>query len=384
MWIYAASNRANAGANLPVVIFGHGQGPQTIANCDPDGKPTSPVVAPATDFVDTLGQQGYLGIAVFYRNTGDGAPRYDTSKLRDGYVFDARAFLAAARWGRDHHGAGSERVALIGSSFGTNAMFWAVANHPGVTDLQTGLHIATITFAGHTANGLVSRSFPAMTTSASADIRAGAFLLGAIGVAQATASADGAEALTAAGLATTSGRYLTAQGRALVTQVLVNAPDPAKTQCANLTEVAMCKPICLAATYEALVAPKTDPGQLTDWLSPDAAAATLYDPSGGDPGPTPSNPVLKLFRDQSPTLAATGPIVVKRALLLLSDQDDVIVDQTPQGPATLKAKLDSLSVPWTAPKINSDAVGTCEHDSYFEPQRNCGFAQLLDELRQAF
>lgn len=384
MWIYAASNRATPGASLPVVVFGHGQGPLTIANCDPDGKPASGVVAPAMDFVDALGQQGYLGIAIFYRSTGDGAPRFGTTKLRDGYFLDARAFLAAARWGRDRHGAGSDRVGLIGSSFGTNAILWAVANHPSVNDLQAGLQIATIVFGGHTANGLVSRTFPPLAQSPSADARAGAFLIGAIGVAQATASADRAETLTADGLAGTTGRYLTERGQALVTRMVVNAPDPALPACANLNEAAMCQSTCLAATYQALVAPQTDPGQLTDWLSPEAAEATLYDPSGGDPGPTPTNPVLKLFREQSPALAAEGPVAVKRALLLLSEQDDVIVDQTPQGPATLKAKLDSLSVTWTAPQITADATGTCEHDAYFEPERNCGFALVLEELRQVF
>lgn len=384
MWIYAASSRSAPGANRPVVIYGHGQGLQTIANCSPDGKPTSTVVAPALDFADALAQQGYLAIAVFYRNVGDGAPRSGAARLRDGYLLDARAFLAAARWGRDRHGAGSDRVALIGASFGTNAALWAVANHPGVKDLQAGLQIATIVFGGHTANGLVSRSFPTLTSDPSTQVRAAAFLVGAIGVAQATASGDGAEALTAEGLAGATGRYLTARGKTLVSQVLVSAPDPSNPSCSSYDRVPMCKSACLSETFEAIVAPETDPGQLTDWLTQEAAEATLYDPVGGDPGPEPANPVLKLFRQQSPTLAANGPVAVRRALLLLSENDDVVIDQTPQGPAALKAKLDALSVPWTAPRIDSDAVGNCEHEDYFEPDRNCGFAEVLEELRQAF
>lgn len=170
----------------------------------------------------------------------------------------------------------------------------------------------------------------------------------------------------------------------MVRQTLVSLADKGKPACASVDTVPFCNSACLAATYASGVAPATDPGKLTDWVSNEAADAVLYDPKNGDPGPNSTNAVLAMFRAQSPTLAASGPLATSRALLLLSDQDDVIVDQQPQGPAQLKAKLDALAVSWRAPAISSDSAGTCEHDDYFVPTRDCGFSHIIDELKQVF
>jgi pimeloyl-ACP methyl ester carboxylesterase len=298
-------------------------------------------------------------------------------------MLDARAFLAAARWGRDQHRAGSDQAALVGSSFGTNSAFWAVANHPRVKELQSGLRIGTLIFAGHTANNLVSRTMMGMVSSPSKDTRASAFLLATLGVGQMTATADEEEVLSSANIAGAVGRNLTAKGRALLTQTLVSLADKGKPACASVDTVPFCNSACLAATYASVVAPAIDPGLLTDWVSNEAAEAVLYDPKNGDPGANSTNAVLAMLRAQSPTLAAQGPLVTSRALVLLSDQDDVIVDQQPQGPAQLKAKLDALAMSWRAPAISSDSAGTCEHADYFVPTRNCGFSQIIDELQQA-
>lgn len=387
MWLYASS--MGKPGPLPVAIFGHGQGVLTIANCWPDGHPQSSVVLPAVQFADALAEKGFLGVAIFYRNVGSGAPPAGRLKAR-GTFHDARAFLAAARWARDEHGAGSANAAFIGSSFGTYGAFWAVSPEPDLAELQSGLSIKTMVLAGHAANTLASGEFRNLANSPSVSDRAAAALLAATGIATALAESSKASSLAAADLragtplGNTVSRYLTDRGVALVERTLISPANPALPGCGASSRVApLCNSACLASTYSDLVAPAPDSGPLTNWLTPEAAEAVLYDPANGDPGANTPNGLLAAFRQLSPVYTVTGPTLTSRALLLMSTNDDVVVSETPHGLAQLRAALGRLGIGFFEPPISSDAAGTCEHDSYMDPHRGCGFDAIVSELQDA-
>jgi dienelactone hydrolase len=84
VWIYAATP-TEPGPH-PVVIYGHGQGAENIVNCTPDRAPDDGDARTGEQIADALAARGYLAIALFYRNRGEGIPAIGELRARDHYI----------------------------------------------------------------------------------------------------------------------------------------------------------------------------------------------------------------------------------------------------------------------------------------------------------
>ncbi len=72
----------------------------------PNGRPESAVVGPAIKFVDAMGAQGYLGIALSSATSATARHGPARSCREMVTLYDALAYLAAAQWARRQNGAG--------------------------------------------------------------------------------------------------------------------------------------------------------------------------------------------------------------------------------------------------------------------------------------
>jgi hypothetical protein len=390
IWIYAAAPAAGDG--LPVVVFGHGQGPASLLNCAPDRPPSDTDALEARAFADALAREGYLAVAVYYRNRGDTAPGLGALRPRDHHVLDARAFLAAARWARDHHGQGSPRAALVGTSMGSFPALWAAAPLPELADLQEGLELVTSIPSAMLGNHIANTGRGAgQLDDDDPVVRAGAIAMAAY-AAVTTRAADRFVlevtpiTVESAGLAD----GLTAAGAVLFDRLFL-APPPAVPECDGLTDVPTpCDPACFAATFTALGA---ELGVTTlvaeDWLTADTLAAIRYwdPPTAVDPGPDSGNELLDLQRAISPAYALQGPLRVPRLLPLVSLGDHVVTSQVQGGNQAgdlflARLQATGVSLPDPIPVIEHSF---CGHADYHLPTRPaCGWSLILDELAAAF
>ena len=380
IWIYAAS--PSVGDQLPVLVYGHGLNGEVV-NCAPDAGSdlgswgARALGSPAE--VDRYAEAGYLAVGVLYRNKGDGAPGTGRLRLRDHYLRDARALLAAARWARDHHGRGSERIALIGSSMGTWPAFWAASDLPELADAQQGLDIRTIILYAETANHITNVSHRGCTPGES--------LIGAYWGLTFIGAAAPQHEISAADIRDGAVGQVVAQG---FTELGVDAletlyfepADPSIAGCAPLDGLPpTCSTDCLHNTGLVLwggsIPPAVDRYR-APILEADAALCSLG-PEARDPGLNTGNPFLDVMRATSPVYAATG-LRTTRALPLLARGDS---HYHQAGLARLTASLSALGASVPEPPI--DYGPQCGHQDYFdESLPHCGRDRILVELEAAF
>ena len=381
-WIYVAPGRPNA----PIVVIAHGQGTEHIVNCFAAEPPHDPTVKQAVALADELAREGYTAVAVMYRNAGEGQPVLPEMRLRDTYLRDAAAVLAAARDVRDRRGGdGDVPIALVGHSNGTYAAWWAATDRPELAELQRGLAIRTLVLAGHTANALANLVAvrAAIGSPAKADrqraILAGTFL--AVGAAVEAAGASQVMAEELEGSSVVAARLaplLSPAGVAAFRAAAVTPVVGVGGACRDGVP-AVCDGGCLQQAF----ARAADPGAVADYLSPTLRAAIdAWDPTRfADPGD--ANPVVAIGREISPPFYR-GRVRAPRGLVEYSANDHVVV---PHGQATRDGTIAALrtqgaSVP-SSPAIATDAHGVCEHGDYWESARACGYADMLAELHAA-
>ncbi|MEZ4361214.1 MAG: hypothetical protein R3B48_13605 [Kofleriaceae bacterium] len=395
VWIYAASP-PTPGPH-PVVVYAHGQGASTLANCWTEGPPSYGDVNVGKKLAEDLASVGYVGVAVFYRNTGDGAPSGDASKFRDHAILDARALLAAARWARDEHGAGSGQVALLGVSMGTFPAFLASTARPELADLQAGLDLRLTVIAGMALNHVANfhRNVAASLASSSANTRAQGILGVAVSLPSIHATALGVDTLTrdnvatGAPLGTRIAMSLRAPARRLFEDLLLRRGGALPfAACAGQTLPAVCSAGCAQAVAIDAFGGLAVPPSLGSWLTDDALDAARYwsPPSQVDPTSAPAGSSLALLRALSPVYH-DHLMVTPKVLPLLSARDHVVVAQGQAAADLLAVRLAALGVtaPADVPKIKDDDVGVCEHGDYFLPGRpRCGWAATVAALGRAF
>ncbi|MEO8703946.1 MAG: hypothetical protein ABI867_28105 [Kofleriaceae bacterium] len=385
VWIYVATP-AGPGPH-PVVVYGHGQGVGNVVNCTPDRAPDDDDARSASRIADALAGEGYLTVAIFYRNRGATIPAAGELRGRDHYLLDARAFLAAAQLAHDRLG-GDSRAALIGVSMGSFPATWATAPRAELADLQTGLDLVTTIPTAMLGNhiGNTGRSKDLLATPDLATRRTGIALAGLASVGPRTALALD-PSLIAGDLAGDAAGGLTAAGAELVRRVFVDAPDASLPGCNSLP--AACSSACLTSTFDAVAASRglTDV-TASDWLTQDTLDAIDYwdPPTAIDPGAT-DNVMLSRQRELSPAYSLTGPLRTRRMLPLTSIGDHVVTGQLAGSNAAAELYLARLratgvTLPDVIPVV-SDAG--CDHGDYLDPSRpQCGWNLVLDELATAF
>lgn len=391
VWIYAASP-AGTGP-FPVVVFAHGQGASTLANCWPDGAPAYGDVAVSQELARDLAGQGYLAVAVFFRNTGDGTPLSAGVKHRDHATLDARTVLAAAQWARTQHGAGSERVALLGVSMGSFPAFLAGTARPELADLQDGLDLRLSVIAGMAGNHVANfhRNVGDLLASADANQRAQGIIGVTVALPSMLATRLGLERYRLADVALGQplgdalAVALTPRGRQLFEDLLLRpSTELPYAPCDDARVAAVCVPACAQALaldrFDDLASLPT----VTDWLTDDAIAAAQYwDPPGAiDPRDSAPGSTLAFLRALSPVYG-DHTMLVDEVVPLLSTGDHVIVAQGPSATELLLDWLAALGVTVRAevPVIASDARGPCEHGDYFLPARpTCGWDATVAAL----
>ncbi|MEZ4401047.1 MAG: hypothetical protein R3B06_13565 [Kofleriaceae bacterium] len=395
VWLYASSP-TTAGPH-PVVVYAHGQGASTLTNCWTAGPPAYGDVADGMRVADELAAAGYLGIAVYYRNTGEGAPAGGALRFRDHGALDTRALLAAARWGRDVHGAGSAKVAFVGVSMGSFPAFLAATQAPAWADLQAGLDVRAAVIAGMAQNHVANfwrNVGPGLASTVPAE-RAQAILGVAVALPGPLAVALGVDTLTLADVADGQplgdrlGASLRPPARRLFEDLLLRTgAELPFAACAGQTLPAACDPGCAqAVALDAFDGLPGLPG-LPAWLTDDAvAAATYWAPPGAiDPMSAPPGSALAVLRQQSPVYH-DHVMLAPEVLPLLSASDHVVIAQGQAAAELLAARLVALGVTdlATVPRIDRDGAGVCEHGDYFRSARPaCGWAATLATLARRF
>lgn len=391
VWLYAASP-VGPGPH-PVVVYAHGQGASTLANCWTDGPPSYGDVGAGVRLAQDLATAGYLGVAVFYRNTGEGSPAGDAVRFRDHSILDARALLAAAQWARVTHGAGSSRVAFVGVSMGSFPAFLAAARSPALADLQAGLDIRLAIVAGMALNHVANfhRNVADSLASADASTRAQGIVGVAVSLPSMLATAQGVDALTLTNVA---------DGQPLGDRIAGSLRPPARrlfedlllrrggelpfAACAGQALPAVCTTSCAQAVALAAFDGLTAPPALSTWLTDDALAAARYwaPPAAVDPVGAAAGSSLALLRALSPVYR-DHELLARSVLPLLSTSDHVVVAQGQAATELLLTRLVGLGVTalGDVPAIGSDPAGPCEHGDYFLPARpRCGWAATTSAL----
>jgi hypothetical protein len=347
---------------FPVVIYGHGQGAGNLVHCRTDD----------ADFLaskrvaDALAREGYLAIAVFYRNRGNAAAQLHA---RDHYILDARAFLAAAQLARTELGGGSQ-VALIGVSMGSFPATWAAASLAALADLQAGLDIVTVIPTAMLGNhlGNTGRS-QQLLVDLDPNVRRTAIAFAAFLAATAPAAAEVRTQIT-------DTQLLTAAGNRLVKQTFL---EPA---CGTQLPAA-CSPACMAQTFDAIAPTRVD---AADFLTPEALEAIAFwdPPIRLDPGAATTNRLLAAQRALSPAYVLAGPLKTPRMLPLVSTGDHVVINQGQAAADFYLAKLRAtgVAIPDPVPVVRDPS---CGHGDYFDPTRpQCGWSLVIAELAEAF
>jgi hypothetical protein len=389
MWIYAA---APAGPGpFPVVIYGHGQGAGNFLNCTPDRPPDDGDATTGQAIAGSLADQGYLAVAVFYRNRGEGIPATGELRPRDAYILDARTMLAAARWARDRHGRGSAQVALAGVSMGSFPALWATAPLPEFADLQDGLTITTAISMGMLGNHIANSARGAdRLESDDLGVRAQTIALGVFGAVTTRAAGVGMAVITAGDLEGALLDGVTPAGAELFRRALLDPPDPSLAGCEDLEVVAACAGACFEPTLEALAIELViDQLEATDWLTADTLDSVRYwnPPDEVDPGTDTPLELLDLWRRLSPAYTLEGPLRSPRLLPLVSAGDPVVTAQIEGGNQAAEQFLARLratdaSVPDPVPVVEDTS---CGHGDYLDASRpECGYAIVLAELAAAF
>jgi hypothetical protein len=406
VWIHAVSPPGDG--PFPVVIFAPGQDNYHAVNCSPDGTPPFD-----TGVAQSLAGLGYLTVMVGFRNHGAGAPGLGTLRLRDHYIYDARAFLAAAQWARLEHGKGTRNMAFIGHGLGTLPAMWAATKLTGLEDLQSCVAPRTMILAGGSANlvdwGNVTDEYFQITDP---NIRLRVSLQG-IESLMLMALSGHMRALGMAGetyavkdiplndvsigplfdalfedLTVSAGQTNPPLGGGMeLLRVLgFNGPETAAIGCSSVQGLPpLCTLDCAEGAARLYVnfqeelffdlsrwATAHGIGSIGWWEPP--AKTTPVDSDMG------TSVLLRAQHDASPAYAATG-LSTKRALHLLAPGDP---NNRPEAQQVLVDKLSSLGAAVNAPAIADAMGGMCVHESYFDPARGgCGWTHLLTELGEA-
>ncbi|RLB56469.1 MAG: hypothetical protein DRJ42_03275 [Deltaproteobacteria bacterium] len=373
---------------FPTVVYAHGLNNTGLTNCRPA----------ATTFISnrtrTLADAGYLAVAVFYRHIGRDAPALDELRFRDNQIWDASAMLSAARWARDYHAKGTNRVALLGTSMGTWPTTWAISEHADLAPHQEGLEVRTIVTAAESANEIsnVGRKWDR-------DPVAGTGLGLSFGLPWWIAAHRKMPTLVAADFdpSTPFGADIATLLTPATTNVIVQLiftdgqslfdAIPTLTECEGIVGVsAACTDGCLEqfVVHSYLQEPARE--DIATWLEPAGLEALSYwdPPSSVDPGADTANVGLAAQRAMSPTYSAVGPARTARALHLLSINDSHY-DATSRQ--IYQDKLAAMGIETiTSPDIDRDSTGArCDHLDYLDPARPmCGYAAVITELTTAF
>jgi pimeloyl-ACP methyl ester carboxylesterase len=376
-WIYIAHGPPGA----PIVVIAHGQGTEHVVNCWPDEVPHDATVKQAVGLADHLAAEGFTAVAIMYRNEGMGQPALPALRIRDTYLHDAAAVLAAARAVRT----GDEPVAFVGHSNGTYAAWWAATDRPELATPRAGLDIRTVILAGHTANALANLVSARALFVGSDKLSHQEAITGGVLLAVGSAiTAAHANELAAKNL--DDGSPVSIHLAPLLSQKGIDAfraafvtPVPTAQGACRAGVPATCDGGCLQAQFAA----GTDPGVATDYLSHVVVdAINVWNPDAPtDPGAA-TNSIVAVGREISPPFFA-GHLLAPRALVLYSAKDHVIV---PHGQATRDFTLAALRTQGATvgvPAIASDAHGVCEHGDYWDPSRSCGYTEIVAELHAA-
>jgi hypothetical protein len=388
VWIHVAS--PDGDGPFPVVVIGGDQSANSFANCRPAEVPGFDVQL-GTD----LASLGFLSIQVGFRNEGDAAPGVGTLRLRDHHMHDARAMLAAARWGRAKHGKGGAAIAMVGHGRGTWPAFWSVTPHPELQSLQECLDVKTLVLSGDSANhvsaakGLDDRWQAAMGDAAVylqvvTEIAALNLIdhTRAIGKPEVSyADATGGE------IGVRLGSHLKGTG---INLLRVMVFDPADTLVCNGLDdrPPSCDPSCVAATAVSQSWGTTEFSDLTYWFEQPTMNAIAWwsPPAQVEPTEqqTTGNPWLAAMVSGSPVYSAEGPLLTGRAIHLLAQSDSRF---RPEAQSLLIDKLGALGAAAVeAPVITADFMGAvCGDADYFLVARpQCGWEQTIAELNSAF
>lgn len=393
VWIKAVSPPGDG--PFPVVVHGKGQGGVSSTNCHPDGYPN---IEPA--FVDDLVGRGYLVITIGYRHDGAGISVTEPLRYRDHYVFDARAFLAAAQWGRQSHGKGESKVAFIGGSMGTWPATWAVSHDERLIDLQAGLDVRTVVLAAESANHLAN--YADLTERwATGTVAGRAEVVGSVAVISLRAHATdlGLEEiyladLTTGPLAERLAVDLTPLAIEFLEAVRFQLADPGLEGCSNLAgRLSACSSACASASALKFAEERALDATIFDspanWVKSSAnETISFWEPPARtvpDAEDLAANSLLRAVTEQSPAYSAQGPLLTQRVLHLLSTQDS---HWSAEARALLGDKLMELGVQTlTTPDISTDGLQpdtACTHMNYEIPERPaCGYGAIVEELATA-
>jgi hypothetical protein len=383
VWIYAAA--PPAGADLPVVVYGHGLNVE-LTNCAPEAGPGgfdsfTSVLGDHAFGVDSvaelLAEEGYLGIAVLYRNKGDGAPGVGRVRVRDHHLRDASALLAAAAWARDVHGRGSDRVAVIGFSMGTWPAMWAGSDAPELASLQAGLDLRTVVLQGQTANHLTNAAEPGCGRG---ELPIGTYaILEALGKMVDEVRVEDLRGDTVVGELVAE--LLLPLGVDLFEEIYFMPSDTTLTQCLVEDIPAICSRPC----FRAMIARRTGGAMPDDrdlYRAPMFEAADLLcelSPTAGDPGVDHPNPVIRTMRAGSPALSANA-MIVPRVLPLFAAGDSHYHEASLELLTRRLVDMDVIT-PATPIPLGEE----CEHGNYLSRGRpQCGLDHTLEELTLAF
>ena len=381
-WIYVAPGPPDA----PIVVIAHGQGSEHVVNCWPNEAPHDATVKQAAALADRLAEEGFTAVAIAYRNAGSGQPVLPAIRMRDIYVRDAAAVLAAARDVRDRRGGDGETpVAFVGGSNGTFAAWWAATDRPELAELQRGLAIETLVLAGHSGNALANLVAVRPALTGDKTERQRAILLGTMIAVSAAVQRAGVPELEVANLDDGSAiagelmPLLTPDGIDAFRRVLTTPVAAARGACRSGVPVA-CDTGCVEDTF----ADSQDPGAPSTYVTEVVVdAIDAWNPEGPTVLDT-SNPVVAATREVSPPFYG-GRVRTPRGLVLYSANDHVT---NPQGSVAREAALTALRAQGAAvpasPAIAADATAICEHGDYFEPMRGCGYREIVAELHAAF
>ena len=387
-WAYLA--RPADGAPAPIVVIAHGQGVEHIVNCWPREVPHDFTVNESAALALALARQGYVAVAVSYRNAGQGAPSGESARLRDLDHRDARTVLAAAELARSR-GHGTAEVAYVGFSNGTFPALWSALPRPELADLQAALQVKTVVLAGHTVNAVANigrtSAFFSATDKTS---RQQALVLGALSALTTVATALELDEVDASTFTPTTApgaalaELLTDDGVQALKSIAFTRADTRVAGCSALADKpVICDGTCLANTMAA----SADPGAITKYLrAPVIDACTFWNAeTAPDPGLDTPNPLLRVARRISPPYSAQGSLLTPRALLLFSSNDNVTNAHGARAREALASKLRALGATVAVPEgLGRDASGPCQHGDYGKELRACGYQHLLAELRSAF
>ena len=395
---------------FPVVIYAKGQGLSTLMNCSPNAPPN------VKQDIANLVNEGYLVIAISYRNAGPNADTENRFYYRDHALYDARAILAAAQWAIQHHGKATNQIALLGESMGTWPAFWASTKHPSLSDVQTGLNLQSLILTGESANHLANIATvlggPILDIWQQSDTLSQFKLAVAMAITSMSYRAFNNQQFSLTLNDITSGSELhndlqedlQAIAIDLLPPIVFNGADTTLPQCANLSGLSpLCNEQCLAATgldffNQRNLDPSTILANPDNWLkSPLKQALTWWPRSNSlpvDPWSTLSppdslrltNPVIKGLVDGSPVYSATDSLISQRAQHLLSTHDshfDIAARYLLSSNDGQLARLGATNI--SVPFIETDGGQMCEHKDYLNAQKpNCGLYEILNELNTAF